>query len=43
MSFHLRLRERVIAAAHDQRKMLRDPAAHVEMIAITQVAGSIGA
>ena len=33
---------RVIAAAHNQREMLRDPTAHAEMIAITQAAESIG-
>ncbi len=30
--------ERVIAAAHNQRELLRDPTAHAEMIAITQAA-----
>jgi cytidine deaminase len=34
--------ERVIAAAHNQREMLRDPTAHAEMIAITQAANSLG-
>ena len=34
--------ERVIASAHNQREMLRDPTAHAEMIAITQAAESIG-
>jgi tRNA(adenine34) deaminase len=29
----------VIAQAHNQREMLRDPTAHAEMIAITQAAG----
>jgi tRNA(adenine34) deaminase len=29
---------RVIAAAHNQRELLRDPTAHAEMIAITQAA-----
>jgi tRNA(adenine34) deaminase len=33
---------RVIAAAHNQREMLRDPTAHAEMIAITQAAESRG-
>ncbi len=33
--------ERVIAAAHNQREMLRDPTAHAEMIAITQAAESL--
>ena len=33
---------RVIAAAHNQREMLRDPTAHAEMLAITQAAESIG-
>jgi len=32
----------VIASAHNQREMLRDPTAHAEMIAITQAAESIG-
>lgn len=32
--------ERVIAAAHNQRELLRDPTAHAEMIAITQAAES---
>jgi tRNA(adenine34) deaminase len=34
--------ERVIAAAHNQREMLKDPTAHAEMIAITQAAGFAG-
>jgi tRNA(adenine34) deaminase len=34
--------ERVIAAAHNQREMLRDPTAHAEMIAITQAAQALG-
>ena len=34
--------ERVIAAAHNQREMLKDPTAHAEMIAITQAAGHLG-
>lgn len=33
---------RIIAAAHNQREMLRDPTAHAEMIAITQAAESLG-
>ena len=33
---------RVIAAAYNQREMLRDPTAHAEMIAITQAAESRG-
>ncbi|HIM31464.1 MAG TPA: nucleoside deaminase [Planctomycetes bacterium] len=33
--------ERVVAAAHNQREMLRDPTAHAEMIAITQAAESL--
>jgi len=33
---------RVIAAAHNQREMLRDPTAHAEMIAITQAAEACG-
>lgn len=32
----------VIAAASNQREMLRDPTAHAEMIAITQAAESLG-
>jgi tRNA(adenine34) deaminase len=34
--------ERVIAAAHNQREMLKDPTAHAEMIAITQAASNLG-
>jgi tRNA(adenine34) deaminase len=34
--------DRVIAAAHNQRELLRDPTAHAEMIAITQAAESRG-
>jgi tRNA(adenine34) deaminase len=33
---------RVIASAHNQRELLRDPTAHAEMIAITQAAAAIG-
>jgi len=33
---------RVIAAAHNQREMLRDPTAHAEMLAITQAADAVG-
>ncbi len=33
---------RVIAAAHNQREMLRDPTAHAEMIAMTQAAEALG-
>lgn len=33
---------RVIAAASNQREMLRDPTAHAEMIAITQAAEALG-
>ena len=33
--------DKVIAAAHNQREMLRDPTAHAEMIAITQAAESL--
>jgi tRNA(adenine34) deaminase len=33
--------ERIIAAAHNQREMLRDPTAHAEMIAITQAAEAL--
>lgn len=32
---------RVIARAHNQRELLRDPTAHAEMIAITQAAESL--
>jgi tRNA(adenine34) deaminase len=32
----------VIAEAHNQREMLKDPTAHAEMIAITQAAESLG-
>ncbi len=32
----------VIAAAYNQREMLRDPTAHAEMIAITQAAEALG-
>lgn len=34
--------DRVIAAAHNQREMLKDPTAHAEMVAITQAAESLG-
>jgi tRNA(adenine34) deaminase len=34
-------RNRVIAAAHNQREQLHDPTAHAEMIAITQAAESL--
>jgi len=33
---------RVIARAHNQREMLRDPTAHAEMVAITQAAEALG-
>ena len=33
---------KLIAKAHNQIKMLKDPTAHAEMIAITQAASSIG-
>ncbi len=33
---------RVIAAAHNQRELLRDPTAHAEMLAITQAAEALG-
>jgi len=33
---------RMIAKAHNQIKMLKDPTAHAEMIAITQAAASLG-
>jgi tRNA(adenine34) deaminase len=32
----------VIARAHNQRELLKDPTAHAEMIAITQAAQSVG-
>ncbi|MDB4650570.1 tRNA adenosine(34) deaminase TadA [Pirellulaceae bacterium] len=32
---------RVVAAAHNQREMLKDPTAHAEMIAITQAADAV--
>ncbi len=32
---------RIIAKAHNQRELLRDPTAHAEMIAITQAASSL--
>ncbi|GIV26217.1 MAG: tRNA-specific adenosine deaminase [Bacteroidia bacterium] len=32
----------VVAAAHNQRELLRDPTAHAEMIAITQAAAALG-
>ena len=35
-------REKVIAAAWNQREMLQDPTAHAEMIAITQAAETLG-
>jgi tRNA(adenine34) deaminase len=35
-------REGVIARAHNQREMLKDPTAHAEMIAITQAAQALG-
>jgi len=31
-------RERIIAEAHNQRELLKDPTAHAEMIALTQAA-----
>ena len=34
--------DRVIARAHNQRELLKDPTAHAEMIAITQAAESLG-
>jgi tRNA(adenine34) deaminase len=34
--------QRIIAAAHNRTRQLRDPTAHAEMIAITQAAESIG-
>src|ERR1700693_1596973 len=35
------LKQGVIARAHNQREMLKDPTAHAEMIAITQAAASL--
>src|SRR5437868_12326910 len=35
------LQKGVIARAHNQREMLKDPTAHAEMIAITQAAASL--
>jgi tRNA(adenine34) deaminase len=35
------LRQGVIAQAHNQREMLKDPTAHAEMIAITQAAQAL--
>lgn len=35
------LRQGVIARAHNQRELLRDPTAHAEMIAITQAAEAL--
>lgn len=32
----------MVAAAHNQRELLRDPTAHAEMIAITQAAAALG-
>ena len=34
--------QRIVAAAFNQREMLRDPTAHAEMIAITQAAEALG-
>lgn len=34
--------DRVIAAAHNQREILRDPTAHAEILAITQAADALG-
>jgi tRNA(adenine34) deaminase len=36
------LEQGVIARAHNQREMLKDPTAHAEMIAITQAAEALG-
>jgi tRNA(adenine34) deaminase len=33
---------RIIARAHNQREMLRDPTAHAEMVALTQAAAELG-
>ena len=33
---------RMVAGAHNQREMLRDPTAHAEMLAITQAAAELG-
>jgi tRNA(adenine34) deaminase len=38
----VRHKDRVIAAAHNQREQLHDPTAHAEMIAITQAADALG-
>jgi tRNA(adenine34) deaminase len=35
-------RDRMIAAAGNQREQLRDPTAHAEMLAITQAAAALG-
>ena len=35
-------KDRIIARAHNQIKMLKDPTAHAEMIAITQAASYLG-
>src|SRR4051812_418384 len=35
------LKHRVLARAHNQREMLKDPTAHAEMIAITQAAQAL--
>lgn len=37
------LQKGVIARAHNQREMLKDPTAHAEMIAITQASQALGA
>ncbi len=34
--------DKIIAKAHNQRELLRDPTAHAEMIAITQAASHLG-
>ncbi|MCC6421045.1 MAG: nucleoside deaminase [Gemmataceae bacterium] len=36
------LKQGVIARAHNQREVLKDPTAHAEMIAITQAAQALG-
>lgn len=35
-------KDRIIARAHNQIRLLKDPTAHAEMIAITQAAASLG-
>lgn len=35
--------QKIVAQAHNQREMLRDPTAHAEVLAITQAAAALGA